>query len=265
MSNPAETYESYMVPVLFAPWASRLIRSANLQPSDRVLDVACGTGVVARLVATDVKFKGKLVGLDVNPHMLAVARKMAEQEGPAIEWHEGRVESMPFQDASFDLVFCQQALQFFADRQAALAEIYRVLTNGGRFVLSVWQGLDRHPFYQTLHDVIQKRLGMSGVETIFEFGEADKLRGLLTDAGFRHIEIEPVSMTARFPDPAGFLAGEIDVDTAAIPSMQHLDANKRQMITAAIRDEMDGALREVTDADHVVIPFYANIVRAERP
>jgi SAM-dependent methyltransferase len=197
--------------------------------------------------------------------MLAVARTMAAREGHAIEWHEGRAESLPFPDASFDVVLCQQALQFLADRQVALAEIHRVLRGGGRLLLSVWQGLDRHPFYQTLHDVIRKRLGMSSVQDIFALGDAEGLRTVLTTLGFRRVEIKPVSMVARFPDPAGFIAGEIDVDTAAIPSMQHLDATARQAITAAIREDMEAALREVTESNHVVIPFHAHIVRAERP
>lgn len=265
MSNPAETYERFMVPVLFAPWASRLVQSANSQAGERILDVACGTGVVARRVAAHLGSTATVAGLDLNPDMLAVARTMAESEGHAIEWHEGRAESMPFQTASFDVLLCQQALQFFADRQAAVAEMYRVLADGGRVVLSVWQGLHRHPFYQTLHDVIRKRLGMSGVAEIFALGDDNQLRVLLTDAGFDHVEITPLSMTAHFPDPAGFLAGEIDVDTAAIPSMQHLDARTRQAMTAAIRDDMDAALQGVTEDDHVVLPFHANIVRARRP
>lgn len=265
MSNPAETYESYMVPVLFAPWASLLVQSADLKPDDRVLDVACGTGIVARLVAAHVKAGGKVDGLDLNPNMLAVARAVSKREALPIEWHEGRAESLPFPTGSFDLVLCQQALQFLADRQAALAEILRVLRNGGRVLLSVWQGLDRHPFYQTLHDVILKRLGMSGVQDIFALGDAGGLQTLLTNAGFRRVEIKPVSMTARFPDPAGFLAGEIDVDTAAIPSMQHLDAKARQAITATIGEDMEPALQAVTEHNHVVIPFHAYIACAERP
>jgi ubiquinone/menaquinone biosynthesis C-methylase UbiE len=264
MSNPAETYESYMVPTLFAPWASHLVQTANPQPGERVLDVACGTGVIARHVAPRVGSNGWVSGLDLNPNMLAVARAAAEREGLVIEWREGWAEKLPFPDGSFDLVLCQFALMFFADRYAALNEMHRVLTNGGRITLSVWQGLDLHPFYQTLHDVIQQRLEMSGVQDIFALGDADELRTLLTEAGFRHVEIEPVSMIARFPDPERFLAGEIDVDTAAIPSMQHLDAQARQAITAAIRDDMEPALHEVTEGDHVVIPCHAHIARAER-
>jgi ubiquinone/menaquinone biosynthesis C-methylase UbiE len=262
MSNPAETYEQYMVPTLFAPWASRLIQAANPQLGEQVLDVACGTGIVARKVAAHIGSNGSIVGIDLNPNMLTVARATAQGEGLAIEWHQGRAEKLPFADASFHLVLCQFALMFFADRQAALAEIQRVLVDGGRFLMSVWQSLDQHPFYRKLDDVIQRRFGMSGVQDIFALGDAEGLRALLTDAGFQQVEMEPVSMTARFPDPEGFLAGEIDVDTAAIPSLQHLDAQARQAITAAVGDEMKEALQEVTQGDSVVIPFHAHIVRA---
>jgi SAM-dependent methyltransferase len=262
MSNPAETYENYMVPPLFAPWALRLIEAANPQPGEHVLDVACGTGIVARKVAAHLGSKQGIVGIDLNPDMLRVARAKAQEEGLAIEWHQGRAEKLPFADAGFHLVLCQFGLMFFADRQAALAEIQRVLVDGGRVLLSVWQSLNHHPFYQKLHEVIEHRLGMSGVQDIFALGDASSLGALLTDAGFQQVEIEPVSMTARFPDPDGFLAGEIDVDTAAIPSMQHLDARARQAITAAIGDDMKEALQEVTEGDSVVIPFHAYIARS---
>jgi ubiquinone/menaquinone biosynthesis C-methylase UbiE len=263
-SNPAETYESYMVPTLFAPWASCLVRSAKPQPGERVLDVGCGTGIVARYVAPLAGPNGEVVGLDLNPNMLAVARATAEQERLAIDWQEGRAEALPFPDGRFDLVLCQFALMFFADRRAALGEMHRVLTDGGRVGLSVWQGLDRHPFYRALHEAIERRLGISGVREIFALGDADGLRTLLKDAGFRNVAVEPVSITARFPNPAGFLAGEIDVDTAAIPSMQHLDARGRRQITAAIRGDLAGPLREATEGGHVVIPFHAHVARAAR-
>lgn len=263
MSNPAETYERYMVPALFAPWAARLVQAANPRPGERVLDVGCGTGVIARCVAPPVESGGKVVGLDLNPNMLAVARAAAERESLAIEWHEGQAEMLPFLEGSFDLVLCQFALMFFADRPAALAEMRRVLADGGRLALSVWQGIERHPFYQTLDGVIERRLGMSSLREIFVLGDAGALRTLLTNAGFRHIEIRSASITARFPDPEGFLAGEIDVDTAAIPAMQHLDSTQRRAITAAIRDEMAAPLRAVTEGEQVVLPFHAYVVRAQ--
>lgn len=253
-----------MAPTLFAPWASHLVRSADPQPGERVLDVACGTGVVARRVAPRIGSNGMIIGLDLNPDMLAVARAVAKQMDLAIEWRQGRAEKLPFPDGNFDLVLCQFGLMLFSDRHAALTEMHRVLIKSGRVLLSVWQGLDRHPFYQALHDVSQRWLGMSSVQDVFALGDADELRGLLTDAGFQHVEIEPVSMTARFPNPEEFLDWEMDVDPAAIPLMQHLDTPAQQAIMAAIREDMRTSLHQVMQEDHVVIPFHAHIARVRR-
>lgn len=261
--NPAETYESYMVPALFAPWAAYLLQSAMPEAGQRVLDVACGTGIVARRAASRLGSGGRASGLDVSPNMLAVARAAAEREGLSIEWREGRAEALPFPDGSMDLVLCQFALMFFADRPAALAEMRRVVGDRGRVVLSVMQGLDRHPFYQALHRTIQRRLGASGVEEIFALGDSGQLRALLLEAGFRHVEIEQASMTSRFPSPEGFLAGEIDVDTAAIPSMQHLDAETRRAVAESLREEMEAPLKAVTENGHVVLTFHAHVASAK--
>ncbi len=262
MSNPAETYESYMVPTFFGPWASHLIQSADPRPGERVLDAACGTGIVARRARPCVGPTGTVIGLDLNPDMLTVARASAAREGVAVEWREGRVEQLPFPDGSFDLVLCQAGLMFIADRRAALIEMRRVLTNAGRLSLSVLQGLDLHPFYRKLHEAIQERLGMSGVGEIFALGDPEGLRKMMMGAGFRRVSVEAVPVTARFPDPDSFLAGEIDVDTAAIPSMQHLDDRARREMVAAIRKDMEASMREAIEDDYVVIPFHTWIARA---
>ena len=264
MSNPAEIYESYMVPALFSPHSSYLIQAANPQPGQRILDVGCGTGIVARRVAALVGADGNVVGLDLNPNMLEVARAAAGREDLSIEWREGPAEQLPFPDGAFDLVLSQFALMFFADRPAALAEMHRVLKKGGRLTLSVFQGLERHPFYQTLHDAIQLRFGMSGVSDIFALGDAGELQTLLINAGFHHVEIEQASLVARFPHPETFLAGEIEVDTAAIPAMQHLDTQARQALLAGIREDMEAPLQAVTEGNFVAIPFHTYIARAER-
>lgn len=264
MDNPAETYERYMVPVLFAPSADRLVALARPRPGERVLDVACGTGIAARRAASRVGAAGRIVGLDASAGMLAVARAAAAREPVAIDWREGRAEALPFADAEFDLVLCQYALMFFTDKAAALAEMRRVLAPGGRVLLSVWQGLDRHPFYEQLDRVIERHLGASGVRDIFALGDAEGLRGRMLTAGFSRVEIEPFSLLARFPDPDGFLAGEIDVDTASVPAMQHLDAVARADLVARIRSEMAEALRAVTAGGHVELPFHAHVARAAR-
>jgi len=264
MTNPAEGYESYMVPALFRPWAARLVQAADPRPGESILDVGCGTGVVARHVASVLGGRGTVTGLDLSLNMLAVARAAATREGVAVEWREGRAEAMPFPGGSFDLVLCQFAVMFFGDRATALSECRRVLKDGGRLVLSVWQGLERHPFYQHLHAAIERRLGISALAEIFALGDLGRLRALLREAGFRREEIESVSMTSSFPSPEAFLAGEIEVDTAAIPSMQALTPAQRQEIVAAISGDMQAPLREVTQAGHVVIPFHAHVARAGR-
>ena len=155
------------------------------------------------------------------------------------------------------------AFMFVADKAVALSEMRRVVNGNGRVLISVWQGLDRHPFYQTLHNVIQQRLGMSALHEIFALGNADDLRGLALAAGFRRVDIKPFSLTARFPNPEAFIAGEIEVDTASIPSMQHLDSKAREAIVRAIASDMQSPLKELTSDNHVVIPFHGLIMTAQ--
>jgi ubiquinone/menaquinone biosynthesis C-methylase UbiE len=251
-----------MVPSLFAPWSSYLIQGANPQPGERVLDIACGTGIVARNVAPLVGAQGIVIGLDINQDRIDLARQVAEQEHIPIEWHTGPAEQLPFPDENFDLVFCQFGLMFFTDKSASLLEMHRVLRTGGRVLLSVWQRLDRHPFYQTLHEVSQRHLGKSSVGAVFSLGDADELRKLLMDAGFQHIAIEPLSITARFPNPEEFLAWEIDVDPAETPALQNLDPEAQQAILAAVRQDMQGPLDEVMQNNQVVLQFHAHIAQA---
>lgn len=263
-ANPAETYERYMVPALFAPAAEHLLAVASLRPGENVLDLGTGTGIVARLAAPNVAPTGLVTGVDVSPHMLSVARARALEEGLSIEWQEGQAEALPYPDERFDLVLSQFALMFFADRQTALAEMRRVLVPDGRVALSVFAAIDRHPFYVALDDAIARRLGTSAVGTIFALGDADALGDSLLRAGLREVEIEPFSITARFPNPSGFLAGEIDVDTAAIPAMQGLDSSARRDLTTAIQQDMAEPLSRVTIGSAVHLPFEVLIARAVR-
>jgi ubiquinone/menaquinone biosynthesis C-methylase UbiE len=262
--NPAETYERYMVPALFAPAAEHLLAVARLRPGERVLDVGTGTGIVARLAEPNIGPNGSVTGLDTNPDMLSVARARALEEGLSIEWLEGQAEVLPYPDQCFDLVLSQFAMMFFADRRTALAEMRRVLVPGGRVALSVFAGIDRHPFYVALDDAIARRLGTSVVGAIFALGDAEVLRDAIIEADLREVVIELFSITARFPNPSGFLAGEIDVDTAAIPAMHGLDSTARRDLTAAIQQDMAEPLWRVTIGNAVHLPFEVLIARAVR-
>jgi SAM-dependent methyltransferase len=134
--NPSVIYERFFVPAIGMPLATDLIRVAALRAGERVLDVACGTGVVARLASRQVGATGTVVGLDVNPGMLATARA-STSPGMHIAWHQANAEAMPLSDASFDVVLCQMGLQFMLNRDAALREMRRVLVPGGRVSLNV--------------------------------------------------------------------------------------------------------------------------------
>jgi SAM-dependent methyltransferase len=263
-ANPAETYERYMVPALFAPAAEHLLAVASLRPGEHVLDIGTGTGIVARLAAPNVAPTGKITGLDASPDMLSVARTRALEEGLSIEWEEGRAEALPFPNQRFDLVLSQFALMFFADRQSALTEMRRVLVPDGRVALSVFARIDHHPFYVALDDAIARRLGTSPVKDIFALGDVDALRDMLIQADLRDVVIEPFSITARFPNPADFLAGEIDVDTAAIPAMQGLNSSARRDLTTAIQQDMAEPLSRVIIGNAVHLPFEVLIARAVR-
>jgi SAM-dependent methyltransferase len=264
MSSPAETYEAYLVPTFFAPLTTRVVEVAQPQPGDRVLDAACGTGVVARRVAAIVGAQGQVVGLDLNPAMLAVAQSVAAREGQTIDWHEGRIEALPFPDGDFDLGVCQHGLQFVTDRAGAVAEMRRVLRDGGRVVVSVSQSLERHPFDHRLNDVLQERFGVAAISQIYALGDADELRALLVGAGLRDIEVVPVTFLVRNPDPKRFLTMRLTSAIAAVPSLQHMDERGREEMIAAIGEEMEEPLREYTVGDEVVRPVHVHIARATR-
>ena len=142
----AELYERYVARYFFAPWASSLVDLAHLVTGERVLDVACGTGIVARLAAKRVGPLGRVVGVDLNPGMIAVARSLPAANDVRIEWLERSALDLQLKKASFDVVLCQQGLQFFPDKAVALEQMRRVLDHGGRLALSVWESNSPGPY-----------------------------------------------------------------------------------------------------------------------
>lgn len=194
----AEIYEEFFVPALFGEWAPRVADAARLTAGERVLDVACGTGVLAREAAGRVAPGGSVVGLDRNEGMLAVARR----EAPAVEWRPGIAERLPFADGSFDAVVSQFGLMFFDDRVAALAEMWRVLQPGGRLVVAVWDELDRSPGYAAMVALLRRLFGDRIADELrapFCLGDQEVLRSLFATAGVPGVEIRTPDGTARFP------------------------------------------------------------------
>ncbi len=198
-----ENYERYFVPAIGAPLAAALVDVAGPQPGEQVLDVACGTGIVTRLVAKRVGPTGRVAGLDGNPGMLAVARSV-EAPDARIEWHEGNAEKLPFSDDTFDIVTCQMGLQFFPDKIAALREKHRVLTPGGRVVLNLPGPTP--PVFRSLADALKRHVGPQAagfVHVVFSLHGADEIRALMTEASFRDVRVD--ATTATLPIPADFM------------------------------------------------------------
>ena len=173
-------YDDYHVPAMFRPWAQVLLERAALRPGERVLDLACGSGVVARLAIYQVGSQGQVSALDLNPAMLEVARSHEdshEAESPGIAWTNGSALDLPFAESAFDTMLCQQGFQFFPDPGLALAEIRRVLSPGGRVLLLVSQAIERNPLYHRLNQAMLARTGIPAYAAPFTMGQPGCLPG----------------------------------------------------------------------------------------
>jgi ubiquinone/menaquinone biosynthesis C-methylase UbiE len=202
--NAADNYERYFVPVIGEPLAAALIERAALRRGDRVADIACGTGVVTRLAAERVGADGTVVGVDINPGMLAVARSAASEK--PIEWHEASAEALPLPDDRYDVALCQMGLQFFPDKLKALREMRRVLVSGGRVLVNLPGPTP--PIFAVLEEALARHLGAEAagfMRAVFSLHEPDEIRDLLSRAGFHEVEARPTVNTLRLPAPDSFL------------------------------------------------------------
>lgn len=196
-TSAAGIYEEFFVPALFAGWPAHVLSAAGVQAGDAVLDVGCGTGVLAREAVTRVGASGAVTGVDVNEGMLAVAR----QKAPAVTWKTGPAEALPFPAGSFDRVVSQFALMFFAEPVRALAEMGRVLRPGGVIAVAVWDTLAATPGYAVVAEVLDEVFGPEVAQSIqapYALGETAKLRSLFAEAGLNDVTIETVTGTACF-------------------------------------------------------------------
>ena len=233
-----EVYEKELVPAVFAQWAPIVIDLAHPQKGDRVLDVACGTGIVARLVAPRVAPTGAVVGVDLNPGMLKAARAVSSVSppGPPIEWQEASADKLPFPNATFNVVYCQLGLQFFADRGAALREMHRVLVAGGRLALMVWRGIEESPGFAMLAEALERRVGQSAAAIMrapFGLSDAGELAALVRKAGFENVAIQQRGGMVRFPSVDRFVLSYVAGSPLAGPVSQANDAARDALIEDA--------------------------------
>ena len=197
MPMPAEVYEQRFVPALFEPWSRIVVGAAQIEPNQQVLDVACGTGVLARAAADRVGPGGKVSGLDPNAEMLAEARR----KNRSIEWRDGRAEALPWPGETFDAVVSQFGMMFFDSPSDALREMMRVLRPGGHLAVAVCDALDRSPGYAALAALLQALFGQQVADAFrapFVLGDLPRLHALCEQAGIADARIRQHRGTASF-------------------------------------------------------------------
>lgn len=261
--SSSEVYERFMVPAVFAPWAEELLSRAELGAGERVLDVGCGTGIVSRTAATIAGATGTVTGLDINPAMLAVARSQPIAKGAApITWIEGSAEELPLPDQAFDLVACQQVLQFLPDRPRALGEVRRVLTPGGRVALAAFAAAELHPIHMAFDEVIARHLGRSALKVGFSLSEPNEIRALLEQTNLTVRSIELVTKISRFPLSIQSARNIVISSAAGIPSFREAGVAERQELVERIGDDFMPILRAHSEDSIFMLPWHAHIAIA---
>jgi ubiquinone/menaquinone biosynthesis C-methylase UbiE len=255
-----EMYERWLVGPLFLPWAELTLDELKLSPGDRLLDIACGTGIVARVAKERLGDTGHVVGIDVSSDMLAVARGVA----PDIDWREGNASSLPLNEGEqFDIVVCQQGLQFFSDKTQAIAQMRRALAEHGRLAVATWCSDEEIPFLRELRRVAERHLGAI-TDRRYAFGDTALLEGLLRDAGFNDIDVKTVARTIRFADGEPF----IGLNTMAFVGMSTggkvMSHDERKYVMENIINESAPVLQQYSDGSALTFELRTTLALAIR-
>ena len=232
----AENYQRHFVPTIATPVSTELLATAALRTGERVLDVACGTGVVARLAAASVGPTGTVTGVDVAPDMIDVAEATPVPDGTAIDWHLGDATSLPFDDGTYDVVLCQMGLMFMDDPGAAVAEMKRVLAAGGRVVVSTPGTIQ--PAFAVLENALVEHISadLGGfVRAVFSMHDPDALAALLRDAELHHVTARVTPVALHLPAPGEFLWQYINLTPMAPIVAQAPEAARTAMEREAVQ------------------------------
>lgn len=207
IASAAEIYDAFFVPALFSQWTDIVLAAADAQEGHRILDVGCGTGVLARAARRVVGDLGAVIGIDPNEGMLSVARGL----DPSSDWRTGVAERLPFPDSSFDRTISQFAFMFFTDAQAALSEMCRVTAPGGRVTFAVWDRLENNCGYLRLAALLETLFGAAAgdaVRTPFSLGDDEALAQLAAQH-LDGVSVTTHSGVARFESLEAWLHTEI--------------------------------------------------------
>jgi ubiquinone/menaquinone biosynthesis C-methylase UbiE len=256
--DAAELYERYVARYILGPWARGLIDAGNLQPGERALDLACGTGLVARIAAEKVGRSGKVTGLDLNGGMLAVARSLPPPGGASIDWIQRSASDTGLDSASFDVVLCQQGLQFFPDKLVALREARRVLAPGGRLAISVWRNTG--VYNAAVGAALRRHLGLEIAQRFCasrDVPPGEELARLCLAAGMQDVKLRIAKMMIHLPSLQDFAVCHLAA-TPIADSLLPLNAEGRALLGREIAE----ALAQYREGDGITFPEETNIVTA---
>ena len=257
----AEIYERVRVPGEFEQLARLLLDRVGPERGHAVLDVACGTGIVARLAAERVGESGQVTGLDRDEAMLAVARANAPRASAPLTWRAGDAQALPFADGIFDVVLCQQGLQFFPDRLGALREMRRVLAAGGRFGACLWRASEFDPFTIAAGEALARHVSEEAAgHATYAFGDAGELKALIEEAGFRAVEVAPLTVSRRMGPPAE----SIPLFFASSGRLNAIYARLEPAVRAALVADIAHAMRPYVCGSGMEVPRETLIATARR-
>jgi ubiquinone/menaquinone biosynthesis C-methylase UbiE len=248
----AELYERYPARYILGPWAPLLVDAARVAAGERVLDVACGTGVVARAAAKRVGRTGHVVGVDLNPGMIAVARSLPATSDAPIEWLERSALDLRLDNAGFDVVLCQQGLQFFPDKLVALREMRRVLDRGGRLALSVWDSNSMGVYTDAVRAALVQFVGPEVAARFTASRKAPtaaELQRLATEADFAAVEVNVSRISLHLPRLDKFALDHLAA-TPVAAAIDAADAEARRKIGVSVMEQ----LQRYADGDGITYP-----------
>ena len=258
-AEAAELYERWPGRYILGPWAPLLIDAAHLAAGERVLDVACGTGIVTRAAATRVGPAGHVVGVDLNPGMIAVARSIPAPIGASIEWLGRSALDLRLMDKSFDVVLCQQGLQFFPDKLTALREMRRVLDHGGRLALSVWNGIG--PYHSAMGEALAQFVSTETADRVCASQQApsgEELHRLATEAGFSAVAVNISRINVHLPSLDKFALDHLAA-TPVAPVIATLEPEVREKIGASVTHQ----LQRYAEDDGITYPEETHVLAAQ--
>ena len=238
-NDAAQRYERCVAQYILGPWAPSLVETAGIAPGEHVLDVACGTGVVTRIAAERAGITGKVVGLDLNRDMIAVAQSLPPPAGAKIRWLTRSALDLGLEDGSFGAVLCQQGLQFFPDKIAALREMHRVLRPGGRLALSVWSSVGR--YNGAVGKALEKFIGCDTAQRFCASRQApsrEELLDLAVDAEFSDVQIDLARLDIRLPRLDQFALEHLAA-TPVASVIAAADAETRGMVGASVMHQLE--------------------------